>query len=235
MPIHILTLTARHPIARDTIEFHFAKPEGFQFKAGQYGGFTLTHAKHLEPTNLNRRFSLANAPGDDTIVIATRLQQSAYKKELNALEIGGTIKFAGPVGNFTLHEDKLQPAVFIAGGIGITPFYSMLRQASLEKSQREFILFYGNQTLADAAYIEELKNLNLENFTFVPVLADGSESLPFESGYISYELIKKYVKDLEKPVFYVCGSPAMVSALSETLKELDIPSERTKVEDFPGY
>lgn len=235
MPIHILTLTSRREIARDTIELHFQKPEGFQFKAGQYGGFTLMHAKQLEPTNLNRRFSLANAPDDETIVVTTRLQQSAYKKELNALEIGGTIKFAGPIGNFVLHDDASQPAVFIAGGIGITPFYSMLKQAALEQSKREFILFYGNQTLADAAYINELKNLRLANFTFVPVLADGSEPLPFESGYISYELIKKYVANLAKPVFYVCGSPAMVGALKETLKELDIADEQIKVEDFPGY
>lgn len=237
MPIHLLTLLKREEVARDTLEFQFQKPDGFNFKPGQYGGFTLTHRKDLAPTSTTRRFSLLNPPHDDCIRITTRMQNSDYKRALNELAIGESIKFAGPIGNFTLPDDINRPVVFIAGGIGVTPFYCMIKHAIHVGLTRSITLFYGNQTVEDAAYFAELKELSLNNpqFRFVPVLANGADVAGTESGYISYEMIKKYIPDLLTPMFYVCGSPGMVNALRETLSELDIPAEHIMVEDFPGY
>lgn len=237
MPIHQLKLLERKTVARATIELLFEKPDGFTFKPGQYGGFTLINPQETDAGGITRRFSLLSAPHDAKIAITTRIQSSAYKRELNALPIGAAIKFAGPTGNFVLHDDESVPAVFIAGGIGITPFYSMITHAIHNHSPRSLTLFYGNNTPEDSAYLEELKKLasTHTNFKLVAVMAHANDQWDGEKGYISYELIKKHVADINPPIYYICGSPVMVNALHETLKELDIADTQIKIEDFPGY
>jgi ferredoxin-NADP reductase len=238
MPIHQLKLIGRHEIAKGTMILHFEKPAGFTFKPGQYGGFTLINPSETDEKGTNRRFSILSTPQDELISIATRAQQSAYKRVLNTMPIGSEIKFAGPAGNFTLHEDVETPAVMIAGGIGVTPFYCMIRDAIQHQSPRKITLFYGNQSIEDTAFFDELTDWekdNTDHFKLITALATPDKGWTGETGYITHELIKKYIPDLSKPIFYVCGSPAMVSALRETLQEMDIPEDRIKFEDFPGY
>src|SRR4051812_22974007 len=105
MPIHHLKLCNRQEIARGTLLFEFEKPAGLHFKAGQYGGFTLINPTETDANGITRRFSLLSIPDDPYLAIATRVQQSAYKRVLSTLPIGSEIKFAGPTGSFTLHED----------------------------------------------------------------------------------------------------------------------------------
>jgi ferredoxin-NADP reductase len=237
MPIHKLKLLKRREIARATIEFIFDKPDNLTFIPGQYAGFTLINPSETDAGGITRRFSMLSTPDDKHIAIATRVQNSAYKRVLNAMTIGDEIKFAGPTGAFTLHEDVNVPAIFIAGGIGITPFYSMIQDATRQHSPREFILFYGNQTPNDSIYLHELQQLQDENknFTLVATMANADASWQGESGFITDSMIKKYVADITIPVFYICGSPAMVTALQETLVEMGIEEAKIKVEDFPGY
>lgn len=237
MPIHILKLMHRREVARATIEFQFNKPDNFNFIPGQYAGFTLINPKETDAGGITRRFSLSSMPDDDHIAITFRLQNSAYKRILNEMRIGEEIKFAGPTGLFTLHEDKNTPAVFIAGGIGITPFYSMIKHATRLKSQQKMLLFYGNQTENDTAYLEAielLQNMN-PNFTFVPALANPDAAWRGETGFITDSMIRKYIPDINIPVYYICGSPAMVTALQEMLAEMGVDEDKIKVEDFPGY
>lgn len=236
MPIHHLKLIGKHAVAANTIQFDFEKPAGFTFIPGQYGGFTLINPPETDTGGITRRFSILSTPDDAMLSIAMRIQQSAFKRVLKELPSGSEIKFAGPTGLFTLHADVATPAVLIAGGIGITPFYSMIRHALKHQPQRHIILFYGNQTPQDAAFINELQSLQQShaNFTLIATMANDDQ-WQGEKGYISYQLIKKHVPDLSAPIFYVCGSPAMVSALNETLDELNINKEKIKVEDFPGY
>lgn len=237
MPIHILKLIDKQLIAKNTIEFLFDKPQGFNFIPGQYGGFTLINPAETDAGGVTRRFSLLSSPLDNHIAIATRIQNSAYKRELTNLSIGSEIKFAGPSGNFLLHEDVSVPAVFIAGGIGIAPFYSMIRQTVQQSLQRPISLFYGNQTQADAAFLNELTFLQQNHtwFTFIPALANPLPDWQGETGFITHTLLKKHIPDFSVPIYYVCGSPAMVTALQETLMETGIAAEKIKVEDFPGY
>lgn len=237
MPIHKLKLISRREIARGTIEFIFDKPAGLNFIPGQYAGFTLINPSETDASGITRRFSLLSTPADNHIAIATRIQNSAYKRVLNTLAIGDEIKFAGPTGAFILHEDVSIPAVFIAGGIGITPFYSMIQHATQHHSPQKMVLFYGNQTPNDSIYLQEILELQKQNphFTCVPTMANPDESWKGETGFITHTMIKKYIPDLEASVYYVCGSPAMVTALQETLVEMGINEEKIKVEDFPGY
>jgi len=237
MPIYTLKLINKSEVARETIELIFEKPVGLNFTAGQYGGFTLINPSEKDAGGITRRFSILSTPNDNHLAITTRIQSSAYKRSLTALQIGDEIKFAGPSGNFILHQEENVPAVFIAGGIGITPFYSMIKHATQQGNARSIILFYGNQSRNDAAYLEEFIHLQTENknFTYVPTLALPDEDWEGETGFITHTLIKKYIPDISQPIYYVCGSPTMVNALKETLLEMGINEEKIKVEDFPGY
>lgn len=237
MPIHILKLIEKNNLARNTIELKFEKPAGFTFIPGQYGGFTLVNPTETDAGGNTRRFSLLCSPNDETITIGTRIQASTFKKQLNSLPIGGEIKFAGPTGKFILHEDKNRSAVMIAGGIGIAPFYSIIKHATEEKSTQKLVLFYGNNTLADAALVNELDELKKKNpyLTLINVLAHPDESWTGETGYITHTLIKKHITNINEPIYYVCGSPAMVTTLQETLAEMGINEDDIMVEDFPGY
>lgn len=238
MPIYTLKFVNKREVARETYLYEFNKPEGFNFKAGQYGGFTLINPGETDAGGITRRFSLFNAPDDTTIQVATRIQNTAYKRVLNSMQIGAEIKFAGPTGNFILHEDSSIPAVLIAGGIGITPFHSMIRDATLRKSTQPIILFYGNQSRNDAAFLDELTQLEKENpnFKLIATMANPIADWQGETGFITHTMIKKYVPDISIPVFYVCGSPVMVTALQETLVEMGIDENNNiKIEDFPGY
>lgn len=237
MPIYTLQLIERREIARQTILCTFSKPEGFQFKAGQYGGFTLINPPITDAKGATRRLSILSAPQDPHLSVAVRVQDSAFKRVLNECPLGTEIKFAGPTGNFILHEDQSIPAVFLAGGIGITPFYSMLRTVTLDRLPYRIYLFYGNQTPEDAALLPELNLLQEQNpnVTLINTIANPSPHWHGETGYVSDTMLKKYIPDLNQPIFYVCGSPTMVAAIQKLLLEMGIEDTRIKVEDFPGY
>lgn len=237
MPIYTLKLIEKQEIAHRTIIFTFEKPANFEFKPGQYGGFTLLNPTETDAGGITRRFSLLSTPLDPHIAIVTRLQSSAYKRVLFHLSLGDEIKFAGPTGNFLLHDDPIIPAVLIAGGVGIAPFMCMIRDATARRSAQQIFLFYGNQTKENAAFLSELTEIERVNpyFKFIPVLAEPDEQWEGESGFITDTLVKKYVSDLDGPLYYICGSPAMVTALQETLAEMGINEDRIMVEDFPGY
>jgi ferredoxin-NADP reductase len=237
MPIHTLRLITRREVARQTILCSFNKPEGFQFKAGQYGGFTLINPPMTDEKGATRRLSILSAPQDEHLSVAVRIQGSAFKRVLSECPLGSEIKFAGPTGNFTLHEDQSIPAVFLAGGIGITPFYSMLRTVTLDRLPYRIYLFYGNQTPEDAALLPELAFLQEQNpnLTVINTMANPHPNWHGETGYITDSLLKKYLPDLNQPLFYACGSPAMVIAMQTMLSEMGIAATKVKVEDFPGY
>lgn len=238
MPIFKIKLLRHETVANNTIKLTFEKPHGFSFIAGQYGGFTLMNPQETDDKGITRRFSFLSAPHDEHIEIVTRVQTSAYKRNLQKLAVGEEIKLAGPSGNFVLHEDSNIPAVMIAGGIGISPFYSIIKHVLQHQPKQHITLFYGNQTLTDSAFLEELQQWekNHSQFKLVPALANPHPEWTRETGYINDDMLVKNIPDLDAPIFYVCGSPAMVAAMQRVLlEELQIPQDRVKVEDFPGY
>ncbi len=240
MPLYKIKLLDRQEVAQGTVLFTFEKPAGFTFKPGQYGGFTLIDAKETDANGMTRRFSLLSTPDDAHIAIATRLfaVTHAFKRVLNALPLGSEVKFAGPTGAFTLHEDITIPAVFIAGGIGISPFYSMIRHGAQHRIPQSLTLFYGNPTPTHAAFLNELVELHKTHTHFKCVATmDKVDAADWsgETGFISTSMIKKYVPDLSVPFYYICGSPVMVTAMQELLVEMGIDEDKIRVEDFPGY
>ncbi|MBX3340923.1 MAG: FAD-dependent oxidoreductase, partial [Nitrospira sp.] len=111
-------LIERRLIAEGTMAFHFAKPSQFVFTPGQFVDLTLLQPSETDAAGNSRAFSIASAPHEDTIMVATRLRDTAFKRELQRMPIGSTVRMEGPFGKLVLHSDQTRPAVLVAGGIG---------------------------------------------------------------------------------------------------------------------
>lgn len=237
MPIHTVKLMDRYEVAPDTKVFVFERPEHFQFKAGQYAGFTLINPTENDANGHTRRFSLLNAPEENYLAFATRMHATAYKRVLDQLPVGATIKLAGPAGNFVLHHEPAIPAVFIAGGIGITPFYSMIAHAYAQQSPQSLHLFYGNTTLENTAFLTDLRHFAAENphFHLIPTLEQAPADWQEERGRITPDMLMRHLTDIHQPIYYICGSPAMVKGVQAMLEAMGIAADKIRAEDFPGY
>ncbi|MEK7500611.1 MAG: FAD-dependent oxidoreductase [Patescibacteria group bacterium] len=231
MPHYKLPLKEKKEIARETMAFSFdLAGQDFSFKPGQFVDITLENPKHTDDTGKTRTFSIASSPLDDYLMVATRLTASAMKKSLAEMELGSLIHVDGPLGSFRLHQDVKIPAVLIAGGIGITPFRSMVKDATEKNSEQKITLIYSNRTPEDAAFVDDLtewQNHN-SNFNFVTRWTK-------EEGHIDEAFLKQHVKNLAAPVFYVTGSPGMVGGVTQLLIEIGVPDDNIRFEEFAGY
>ncbi len=240
MPAYTSKLKGRDTVAERTLAFHFEKPPGFQFKAGQYVDITLIDPPETDSEGNVRTFSIASAPVEDEILLATRMRESAFKKVLGKVPLGTAVKLEGPMGSFTLHNNAKKAGVFLAGGIGITPFLGILRQAAREKSPHKLYLFYSNRRPEDAAFLEELRKLEAQhpNFRFIPSMSEMDRSkLPWkgETGFIDKEMLKRYLPSLQGPIYYVAGPPEMVAAMRRILTEGGVEEDDIRTEEFSGY
>jgi ferredoxin-NADP reductase len=167
-----VTLTKKDLLARATMAFHFAKPEGFTFRAGQYGDLTLVDPPETDAEGNTRGFSIEAAPYEPDLVFATRLRDTAFKRVLRTLPVGRAVTLDAPYGDFTLHKTQTTPAVFLTGGIGVTTVHSMIAQATHDRTAHRLTLLHANRTLEDAPLQDAFRQLAKENphFTFVPVL-----------------------------------------------------------------
>ena len=238
MPSYQVKLAGREPLAEGTLAFRFEKPAGFAFKAGQAVVLELLNPPP-EDGQKRRTFSLASAPFERMLTIATRMRGTAFKRALNALPEGASVKLVGPLGQFSL-TDAARPAVLIAGGIGITPFMSMLRQAANDSSPQRLLLLYSNRRPEDAAFLGELQGLERQNKNFRLVatmteMGNSAREWRGETGVINAELIKRAVDGVLAPVYYVVGPPAMVAAMRETLRGMGVADENIQTEEFYGY
>jgi ferredoxin-NADP reductase len=233
MPAHETQFVGVEPLASGTGAFHFEKPRGFRFKPGQTIDLTLPEVgKHT--------FSLVSAPAEDRLTIATRLRGSHFKRALGALVPGTAVTLEGPYGSLTLHGDAARPAVFVAGGIGITPFMSMLRHVAREAPTRPITLVWSNRRPEDAAFLGELRTLEkrLSAFRLLPTmtsLAPGEAGWTGRTGRIGEPLLREALGEGAKPVFYLTGSPDFVAAIRETLARLGVADDDLRSEEFFGY
>jgi ferredoxin-NADP reductase len=140
-PIYALKLKTRSEVAERALELRFDKPPGMTFKAGQFMDLTLIDPPETDAEGNTRGFSINSAPDDPELTFTTRLRDTAFKRGLQTMPLGAKIKVEGPFGNLTLHNDPRRPAVLLAGGIGITPFRSIVRRAAHEKLPHRIFLF----------------------------------------------------------------------------------------------
>jgi ferredoxin-NADP reductase len=225
--------------------FEFKKPLGFEFKAGQFVEITWMDPPETDAEGNARAFSIASAPYEDRLLFATRLRDTAFKRVLHDAEIGSIAKIDGPFGDLTLHNNVSRPAVLLAGGIGITPFRSMIRHAAHERLPHKLFLFYANRHPEDAPFLEELSAIRKENdnFTFVPTMTAVSRlqrRWTGETGHIDPGMLTRHVNgppgfSVAGPIYYVAGPPAMVKGLRAMLNGAGIDDDDIRTEEFGGY
>jgi ferredoxin-NADP reductase len=226
-------------VAEGTLAFHFERPAGFQFKAGQFVNVTLVEPPETDAEGNSRSFSMASAPFETDLIVATRIRDTAFKRVLKAMPTGSEVSIAGPFGSFTLRQNS-RPAVFLAGGIGITPFRSMLLQAARERLSRRLFLFYSNRRPEDAPFLDELLGFEAktDGFRVIGTMTDMQKSRRAwqgETGYINGAMLTKYVGDLAAPIYYSAGPPGLVAAMQKMLSEAGVGEDDIVTEEFPGY
>ena len=224
-----LALLRRQEVAERTFAFYFDKPAGFSHQAGQNALFSLPSGTE------NRTFTIASAPHERELMIATRMRDSPFKRTLAELPVGGRLKIDGPAGMMVLHEDESRPAVFLAGGIGITPFFAMARDAEARLLRHRITLIYSNRRPQDAAFLADLKHMQNRNFKVVPTMTDAPADWVGERRLISRELLAAHVPDLRAPVYYFAGPLRMTMAVQGMLTELGIKDDDMRSEEFYGY
>jgi ferredoxin-NADP reductase len=234
------TLLSRTEVAEGTMAFRFEKPKHFVFRAGQYIDLTLSGSHPELPDGLTHTFSIASSPCDEELVVATRLRGTAFKQVISILPIGSKARIEGPMGSFSLHKNTARPAVFIAGGIGIAPFLSMISYATAEKLRHPIVLFYANRYIEDATFIDDLWSLERANprLRFVPILTRTDRNYrgwKGETGRFSSEMLLRHVRILRGPIYYIAGPPTMVTAARQTLTEVGIDEDDIRTEEFAGY
>jgi len=240
MPTAKSKLEKREEIAEGTMAFHFEKPDGFQFKAGQYLNLALIDPPETDDEGSTRTFSIASAPEEDDLMVATRMRNTAFKRVLNQMPLEKELKISGPFGSFTLHRDESRPAVFLTGGIGVTPFRSIVASAARNKLPHRLFLFYSNRRPEDAAFLAELQQLEKENskYKLIPTMTQMEKSgreWNGKTGYIDQTLLAEVISDLRAPIYYSAGPPEMVAAMRKMLEDIGVSDSDIRTEDFAGY
>jgi ferredoxin-NADP reductase len=238
--LRTVTLQGRSPVAERTMEFRFDKPADMTFQAGHTVEVTLLSPPETDESGNTHTYSISSAPDDDDFAIVTRMRDSAFKRSLAQLPLGSPLQIEGPYGSFLLHHNLDRPAVLLAGGIGVTPFHSMVRQNALRRSLRRILLFYSNRRPEDAPFLAEFRDIarSNPNFTFVPTMSRMENSrLPWDGirGRIELDLIRRHLGEGEPPIYYIAGPPRMVGDLQEMLTVGGIHVDDIRTEEFTGY
>lgn len=236
----ILKLKWKIKLAADTFDFVFPLKKHLSFIPGQYMEWTLPHQKTDDRGN-RRYFTIASSPTEDDIRIGVKFydHSSTYKKTLQNIGENDIIVGSQIAGDFTLPKDTKKKLVFLAGGIGVTPFRSMIKYLIDKNEKRDIILIYSNRHQLEIVYKEifdEAKNkLNIKT---VYTLTDTTQ-LPNNwsglTGRVNSIMIQKEVTDFLDRTFYLSGPPSMVNGFESVLKQMGVKKENIKTDFFPGF
>ncbi len=221
--------------ARGTKSFFWQTETPATWKAGQYFYFTLPKLNYPDPKGATRHFTISSSPTEgETLRITTRIrEESGYKKTLAEFPLGAEIEGEGPNGTFILDETETGPHIFIAGGIGITPFRSMIKYISDRNIQTPIYLIYSNSD-DDIVYKKELDEIATSHpnihIRYVITATEGHlDDVKIQKLIENWQLI---VGDL---TWWICGPPPMIDAMEQALGKLKITSYKIRSEKFTGY
>jgi len=255
-----LTLLEKDKIeSTDVTSFKFSKQNDqggggeedktpLSYMAGQFAFFDIGGV-YDDPKGPIRHFTISSSPTENFIMFSTRIRDSPYKKRVSTLEEGSRVKVRGPEGQFVLHEDYSKPAVFLSGGIGVTPFRSMIKYATDKQLPIRIVMFDSNRNHDNILFKKEFDdwaNIN-KNLKIIYTISEDEQQQQSSStandwkgeyGRIDKAMILKYLDSdmLNNSIFYICGPPSMLKAMQSLLQDnLEIPREKIKVEEFTGY
>lgn len=226
---YILTLKQKQEVAYDTVNFIFESDKKLRFQPGQYLEWTLGHG-NIDKRGNRRFFTVASSPTENNVILGTKFypNPSSFKKSLRELPPGAKMNASQLSGDFVMPEDKNRKLAFLAGGIGITPFRSMIKYLLDKNEKRDIVVLYSNKTEADVAYKDILDEAqNKLGIKTVYVITD-------KTGFVTGGTIKTEVPDFSERAFYVSGSHSMVTAFEKMLQGLGISKSQIKTDFFPG-
>jgi glycine betaine catabolism B len=256
-----LSLTEKQKIeGTDIMTFKFTKDEYTEYKAGQFAFFPLDNVNN-DSRGPVRHFSLTSSPTEDALIISTRIRDTPYKQRMSTIQEGEQVKVSKPQGNFVLHDDYSKPAIFLSGGIGVTPFRSMIKYATDKQLPLKITMFDSNRNMQNILYkdefdkwaaqnqnlkivytiTEEEKDTEQEQHRMADVSGNATETKgnwSGERGRIDRTMIERHLskEEISNAIFYICGPPGMINALEGLLqKQFQIQEGRIKVEEFTGY
>lgn len=238
-PVFETALVGKDSVAERTMAFRFVRPANWTYRAGQFVDITLLDPPETDAEGNTRGFSISSAPNEDMIMITTRLRDTAFKRVLRTLPIGTLVKIEGPFGDLRLH-DAARPAVVLTGGIGITPFRSILieriRNGGLPYP---VVVFYANRRPKDAAFLDELRELATQdpNLTFIPTMSglESAEAWSGERGHIDASMLERHLGGVTDAIYYLTGPPGMVHGLRTMLVDAGVDEDDIRTEEFTGY
>ena len=212
--------------------------EEVDFTPGQYFFVTLPDVGHQDEKGLRRHITVVTSPNEKGVLgFATRMRDSAFKRSLGELPVGTEVEVEPPKGDFALPADDSRPLVFVAGGIGITVFRSMLRYIREERLPYRVALIYSNRDRESTAFLDELRELEEEipNFRLILTMTQDS-SWEGEARKIDAQFFKDYLEeDLNQYTFLVAGPPGMVEGMQEALADAGVEEQNIVAERYSGY
>lgn len=222
-------------VAKNTFEFHFKKPKTFNFKPGQYLKVRLD-IKNPDERGSSRYFTVSSSPNKSYLTITTRVIQSSFKKSLVSLRKGDKMHAFGPLGYFDFNVNSGKSKIFLAGGMGATPYHSILTTIFNKRLKFDIALIVSASFKDELVYFEEFKRIEKENQRIKVVSTLTKEKVPgFEHVRINKSLIVKHVPEYKKAEFFVVGPEAFEAAMLALLRQMRIAKENIFSENFPGY
>jgi ferredoxin-NADP reductase len=233
-----LPFIKKEKVANDSYSFYFDRAElDFNFVPGQYIDMILP-IKNPDSRGSEHSFTIASSPFDKNhLMITTKVIKSSFKKSLLNLKSSERIEFNGPWGGFIFEAKKPYPRVFLAGGIGITPFRSMITYAYDKKLSIPITLLVSFSKAEDIVFYKELTKIANKNpfINVIYTITQPDDSWNGERGRITKDLIKKNVLDILEPNYFIVGPPAFVAAMEYVVGNIGVPSEKIFIENFTGY
>jgi glycine betaine catabolism B len=245
MQLKLLSTTSHK--GTDVMSFRFSHSHNqnhLSYSPGQY--LVVDLGTKEDPKGPTRSFTIASSPTEkDSVMITTRIRDTPFKQKLSRLDAGTVVKITAPAGDFTLVEDYSKPVVFLSGGIGVTPFRSMIKYATDKQLPVKITMFDSNRNEANILYKDEFDScikVN-RNLRIIYTITEEGEKLTSsdwkgEIGYIDKTMLTKYLTkdELANSIFYICGPPAMINAMQKLLSEqVGVSDDRIRIEEFTGY
>jgi ferredoxin-NADP reductase/Na+-translocating ferredoxin:NAD+ oxidoreductase RnfD subunit len=231
-----LTFKERRRLSPSSEEYVFETRQPLAFTAGQYMEITIPHA-HKDGRGIRRIFSIVSPPGESIIRFGIKMfeQPSTFKNTLRDMQPGTTVDATGIGGDFVLPKDTAAPLLFVAGGIGITPFISHLRSMQDANQAKEVVLIYAASSVEELAYADIIEASGIR----VIAIANTNKNIEknnwtiLDTQRITDDLIKKYVPDVSDRNAYISGPPQMVDSTKAILKKMQ--AKHITCDYFTGY
>jgi ferredoxin-NADP reductase len=232
-------LKERRQETDDVVSFIFdLRGQPFDYRPGQFVWYELDALAFPDPRGKRRHFTISSAPTERGIaMLTTKLRGSGFKETLRHAALPHELSVETPRGNFVIPDGETRPHIFIAGGIGITPYRSMLRYSADKRTPIHATLFYCNRTLREVVFRDEWPQLEaaLPNFRLVHVLSEPEDNWTGETGRLDEALLKRHAPDFSDSLIWVSGPPPMVNAYADLFKQLGLADEAIKKDNFTGY